>query len=210
MKAVIISGGQFVSPNLALTYLNEADYIICADKGAEYADSYGIVPDIIVGDMDSADRSKLSGASLSKILLSPREKDYTDTHLAVIKAIEAGADDVTVLCATGLRSDHSLANIRLLLFIHECKAKGRIVDDENTITLCTSETVFINKKGLTVSILSLSDATEGINLTGFKYPLENQDAGLGWTTGISNEIVDDYARINIGSGRLLVFEIHNP
>ncbi len=208
MKAVVISGGQLVSANRALSYLNEADYIVCADKGAEYADAYGIVPDIIVGDMDSADKSKLSETSLSRIMLSPREKDFTDTHLAVIEAIEKGADDITILCATGLRSDHALANIRLLLFIDENGAIGKIVDDENSILLCTSEIVFSNKKGMTVSILSLKDNTEGINLEGFKYPLENYRAGLGWTSGISNQIIDDYARISISSGCLIVFEIH--
>ncbi len=210
MKAVVISGGQPVSRERVDYHIKDADLIICADKGADYAVMYGIVPDIVVGDMDSVDSSGLSRIKKSKIIISPAEKDYTDTHLAVIRALEAGADLIIILCATGLRSDHAMANTRLLLFINDNGALGKIVDDENTITLCTSETIFLNKKGTTISILSLSDKTKGITLEGFKYPLINQSADLKWTTGISNEITKDQARISLTGGCLLVFEIHKP
>ncbi|MDX1357797.1 MAG: thiamine diphosphokinase, partial [Clostridia bacterium] len=200
MKAVVISGGHPVSIRMAGSFLDEADYIVCADKGAEYAEAYGVVPDLIVGDMDSADKSRLSETMLSKIVISPREKDYTDTHLAVMNAIENKADEITMLCATGLRSDHFLANIRLLLLIADYGAEGKIVDDENTISLCTGQTEFIDKTGTIISILSIADTTTGITLDGFKYPLENYDAGLMWTTGISNEIISPVARISIESG----------
>lgn len=209
MKAVVISGGQPVSDSVAHYHLRDADIIICADKGAEYALRYKVVPDIIVGDMDSIDDTKLSFLKDSIIEISQKEKDYTDTHLAVMKALEKGADTITLICATGLRSDHAIANIRLLLYIDDNAAEGIIADDQNTIFLCTGETVFNNKKGTTVSLISLSENTEGINLEGFKYPLNNWYADLAWTTGISNEIVSDFARISISKGRLLVFEIHS-
>lgn len=209
MKAVVISGGQPVSDSVAHYYLKDADIIICADKGAEYALHYKVAPDIIVGDMDSIDDSKLSFFSNSIVETSPKEKDYTDTHIAVMRALEKGADRITVICATGLRSDHAIANIRLLLHIDKNGAKGIIADDQNTIFLCTGETIFNNKKGTTVSLISLSENTEGINTEGFKYPLNDCNADLAWTTGISNEIISDFARISISKGRLLVFEINS-
>lgn len=209
MKAVVISGGQPVSDSVAQFHLKDADFIVCADKGAEYAFRYNVVPDIIVGDMDSIDASKLSLYKNSIIETSPKDKDYTDTRLAVMKAIEKGADAITLICATGLRGDHTIANIRLLLFIDENGAKGIIADNENTISLCTDETVFANKKGTTISLISISENTENINLEGFKYPLNDFYADLSWTTGISNEIISDFARITISRGRLLVFEIHS-
>lgn len=207
MKAVVISGGQPVKDSVAQFYLKDADFIVCADKGAEYALGYNVVPNIIVGDMDSIADSTLSFFSGSKIEKSPKEKDYTDTHLAVKKAIESGADAITVICATGLRSDHSVANIRLLIYMEANGVRGLIADNENIISLCTDKMIFEGKKGTTVSLISLSDNTKGINLEGFKYPLINCDADLSWTTGISNEIISDFAKITISQGRLLVFEI---
>ncbi|MBN2557170.1 MAG: thiamine diphosphokinase [Clostridia bacterium] len=208
MKAVVISGGQRIEKERALEITRDADFIVCADKGAEYAFFYGIRPHLIVGDMDSVDKSYIELPDSPAVIVSPREKDLTDTHLAVIKALEAGADDITLICATGLRSDHGLANIRLLLLINECGATGRIVDDINTIMLCDRETIFEGKSGLTVSLLAASDRVEGITLRGFKYPLKDKTAKMAWTTGISNEIVSDRASINIKSGMLLVFVIH--
>lgn len=207
MKAVVISGGNPLSRENALSYLKETDFVVCADKGIEYALSYGVNPDLAVGDMDSVDSAALLKIDKSKIILSSAEKDFTDTHLAVIKAIEAGADDISIICATGLRSDHSMANIRLLLIIDEAGAHGRIADDENIITLCTDKTIFKDKTGTTVSLLALSDDTRGIALDGFKYPLDNVSAGLAWTTGISNVIISSKAEITLESGKLLVFEI---
>ena len=209
MKAVVVSGGQPLSESRARAILSDVDYVVCADKGAMYAADYGIVPDLVVGDMDSVDEVSLSLIDKSKILISPRVKDYTDTHLAVIKALEKGADQITIICATGLRSDHAIANIRLLLFIDSKGATGKIIDDENIISLCTGKEEFDNKVGTTVSLITLSDNVEGITLSGFRYPLNNCNADLSWTTGISNEIIAEKAVITVTSGNLLIFEIHN-
>lgn len=207
MKAVVISGGQRISEKRALELTGEADLIICADKGAEYAADYGVSPHIIMGDMDSIDKRILLGFKNTEIIIYPKEKDYTDTQIAVMKAIELGAKEITLICATGLRSDHALANIRLLIHMYENNVTGKIEDDENTIYLCTGKTTFNNEKGKTISLLALSDKTEGITLRGFKYSLENISAGLKWTTGISNEIVSDYAEITVEKGKLIIFEI---
>ena len=209
MKAVVVSGGQQLSESRARVILSDVDYVVCADKGAMYAADYDIVPDLVVGDMDSVDEASLSLIDKSKILISPREKDYTDTHLAVIKALEKGADQITIICATGLRSDHAIANIRLLLFIDSKGATGKIIDDENIISLCTGKIEFDNKVGTTISLITMSDNVEGITLSGFMYPLNNCNADLSWTTGISNEIIAEKAVITVSSGNLLIFEIHN-
>lgn len=208
MKTVIISGGQALSESRAKAVLSDIDYIICADKGAQYATAYGVKPDLVVGDMDSVDQDILLDIEKSKILISPKEKDYTDTHIAVIKALEKDADQITIICATGLRSDHAIANIRLLLYIESKGAIGEIIDDENIISLCTGKTEFINKIGTTVSLIALSEKVEGITLRGFKYPLDNCNANLSWTTGISNEIISEKAVITLDTGKLLIFEIH--
>lgn len=122
--------------------MEDCDLLLCADRGTDYALSYGLVPDFVMGDMDSIDPKTLKSINKNNILTAPHEKDYTDTHLAVKKAIEKGCDRIDILCATGLRSDHALANIRLLLYIDKCGSYGRLIDDENTIYLCKKNTVF--------------------------------------------------------------------
>lgn len=208
MKAVIFAGGKKTKSATALQAVRDCDLVFCADKGIEYAVEFGITPDYAIGDMDSVNADILENLENTRIIRSSPEKDYTDTHLAVIEALSMGCFEIDILCATGLRSDHALANIRLLLYMDSHGAKGRIIDDCNTIYLCTGKTVLNGMKGLTVSIMSISEKTRGINLSGFRYQLNNHDAGLDWTTGISNVIISDEAYISLESGKLLVFEIY--
>lgn len=210
MKALIISGGARIERDKAVQAARGCELIICADKGAEYALYYGLEPDLIVGDMDSVNKDILQKFKGVKIEAAPPEKDHTDTHMAVIRALESGADDITMICATGMRNDHFIANVRLLITIFEQGATGRITDDTNTIYICTRSTSLIDKKGLTVSLIAASDKVTGITLEGFKYPLKNHEAGMGWTTGISNEVISDKAHISADSGMLFVFEVHKP
>ena len=207
MKAVVISGGNRVSKERVLSVMKDCDLLLCADSGADHAKAYGLVPDYVIGDMDSSNPNTIKRIKTSRLLVSQPEKDYTDTHLAVEKAIKSGCDRIDILCATGLRSDHSMANIRLLLYIDRMGSTGRIIDDENIIYICTGKTSFRGMKGRTVSLMSMACNTEGITLEGFKYPLNDYNAGLDWVFGISNVIISDDASVSIKKGCLLVFEI---
>lgn len=207
MKAVIISGGSRVSDEKVKSVMEDCDLLICADRGLDHALSYNLVPDYVIGDMDSVNPRILEAAATSKIITSPAEKDLTDTHLAVEKALESGCDRIDILCATGLRSDHAIANIRLLLVIESSGATGRIIDDENTMYLCTGRTLFKGKEGMTVSLVSMDSRTKGITLEGFRYPLTDFDAGMDWVGGISNVITSYEASVSIERGCLLVAEV---
>lgn len=65
------------------------DYCIAADSGLESADSLGLKVDYLIGDYDSVNAELLAryrGAVDNAVF--PREKDYTDTELAVKTAIK--------------------------------------------------------------------------------------------------------------------------
>ena len=62
MKAVIFAGGDIGNYKKVRKYLSDSDLIICADSGAEHAFNMGVIPDLLVGDMDS-----ISPASLEKV-----------------------------------------------------------------------------------------------------------------------------------------------
>ena len=66
----------------------EPDYCIAADSGLVMADKLGLTVDLLLGDYDSVDKKifeKYNGNT--KTITYPCEKDYTDTHLALKKAI---------------------------------------------------------------------------------------------------------------------------
>lgn len=53
MRCVIISGSPDTDVNFIKEQVLPDDYIICADKGCEYALLSGIVPNLVVSDFDS-------------------------------------------------------------------------------------------------------------------------------------------------------------
>ncbi|MCD6363111.1 MAG: thiamine diphosphokinase, partial [Synergistetes bacterium] len=89
MKILIFTYGDYKNERLYKSLLEEADLIICADGGGNYLYAWGIKPDILIGDMDSISAEALlyfEGAGV-KIVRFPRDKDYTDSHLALLEAL---------------------------------------------------------------------------------------------------------------------------
>ena len=76
MRCVIISGSPETNPNFLKQTVKPDDYVICADRGYEFAILAGIEPNLIVGDFDSY-KEKIS-ASCEIVKLNPH-KDDTDT-----------------------------------------------------------------------------------------------------------------------------------
>ena len=52
-RAVIIAGGE-INDDLALSFIQEDSYIIAADRGLDFLARHDILPDLVVGDFDSA------------------------------------------------------------------------------------------------------------------------------------------------------------
>ena len=216
-RAVIITGG-FIDLQFARDYLAEKHYdiVIAADKGVASAYELGITVDYVLGDFDSLDSRVLQTVkesitnTQSKTVLKefPPEKDYTDTHLAILTAIELGATSVAILGATGTRLDHVLANINLLLVLEEHEVKAKIIDAYNKIYVITNTTELEKQKlyGEYISLIPYTDAVIGVTLEGFKYPLRKATLTKGNSLGISNEIVENKAVIKLDQGVLIVIE----
>lgn len=184
--------------------------VMAADKGLLYAKEAGLSVDYILGDFDSLpdgilEEYKGCGA---KIRVYPPEKDYTDTHLALLWAIEEGAEKVTIIGGMGTRFDHSFANIGLLAMLLEHGIQGEIIDPYNRIFMMDqkhSGTVRLKREEKTyVSLISYTEKVTGVTLQGFKYPLQQETLTIGISRGISNELIEEEGTIQMEEGILLV------
>lgn len=212
MKYVIISGGH-IDDAFAVEWLkkNKYDKLIAADSGMNFLYRNRIVPDIIAGDFDSVDDDSLdefSGMPDVEMLRLNPIKDDTDTEFVIREAIRRGATIITLLGATGTRLDHVLANVYLLGIGLEENVQIQIVDAHNRIRMI-EYVCEINKKeqfGEFVSIIPVRGDAKGVTLQGMKYPLKDAAITCFSSLGVSNEIVDDAARISVKEGTLLVIE----
>ena len=170
-----------------------------------------ILPDIIVGDFDSVEPKVLDffreKEQIDICVLNP-VKDDTDTEFAIREAIRRGATDITIIGGTGTRLDHVLGNISLLGIGLEEGVRMELLDAHNRICMI-DHSVTLKKKeqyGNYLSLIPYNGKVTGVTLKGLKYPLHDYTMGGFNSLGISNEIVDDEASIELTSGQLLVIE----
>lgn len=216
---LIITGGH-LDFDFAKAFCEQLAYdkVFAVDKGLEYADALGIRPDYILGDFDSVDKELVlryqkqidSGTLDATIEYHPVKKDAADTELAVLKAIEDGADSITIVGATGSRLDHVLANIGLLSLAAEKNVECQIVDACNRIRLLTGKVYYCIRKeeqyGEYLSFIPLTSVVKGLTLTGVMYPLTDRTVYQNSSLTVSNQITEKEAHISIEEGELLMIE----
>ena len=204
-KAVIFASGPVSDYGFITNLLSGCEYIICADGGLEHCKKCGLVPDIIIGDMDSYEGL----LDESKLIKHPVEKDDTDTSLCIKHAIDKGYMNIEIFGAVGGRIDHTLANLQMLLFAKENGANCVLNDSLQTVFLLQNETKKLCvEKGTTVSIFSATVKSNNITLKGLKYPLENASLSNNFPLGISNIATEDEIQITVDDGILLVIISH--
>ena len=209
MRAVVFVNG-IVSDYAALRrWLQPDDYLICADGGSRHCVQLALRPDVVVGDMDSADPAVLAtwqdaGTALER---HPIGKNQTDLELALERAIRDGAEDILLLGALGGRLDQTLANL-LILAQRAWPARIRLAEGDQVAQILLDGEVMTltGAVGDIVSVVPLSPEVTGITYVGLEYPLEGAALRLGSTRGISNVIAAHPATIAIDRGILLVVQ----
>ncbi|WP_347488434.1 thiamine diphosphokinase [Desulfoscipio sp. XC116] len=211
MRCVILTGGKVDNLQWLARALAQADRLICVDSGAGYAAALGIVPQIIIGDMDSIDHSLLENYYRQGVVIKeyPPEKDDTDTALALREVLSEHPDEVVILGATGTRFDHTLANVHLLRVALENHVSARIIDEYNEISLLAPRqpAVVKGRPGDEFSLLPLTEKVTGVCVQGARWPLRDAAFSIGNPYGISNRLVGDAAEITIASGLMLLIKV---
>lgn len=211
MKCVIIAHGSADSGKVIVRECRDAELIICADGGAEYAMQNSIIPNILIGDLDSIDKDVLEYFLEKNVRIEkyPVEKDYTDTEICIEKAVTLGARVICIISGVGGRIDHSLGNIFLLSNMADKGISSYIATDNEYIYLCREEIEIEGNIGDTISIIPLRAAAVGLYTSGLKYSLFNGEIPFGRALGISNEMTSENCNIRLSEGEVLVIKTKN-
>lgn len=208
----VVSGGETTVQSLPL--ILGASSIVAADSGAEFLLRHGIIPWVLVGDFDSCDPGVVSciREEGSKVITLPRDKDKTDTEVALDLACEEGFKEAALLGALGGdRTEHSMANLFLLETYAE-KGLDVVIFHRDTVVFgllgredgSKSERSFRGKKGDWVSIFPVTGEVLGVTTAGLRFPLSGATLKRGTTLGTSNEMTGEEACVSAEKGFLLV------
>ena len=197
---LIISGGELCD---IPSSWRKAELVIACDHGWEYAETLGVVPDLIVGDFDS------SPVPDKKIPIKrlPTRKDDTDTMYAVREALDRGCSRLAICCALGGRLDHTIANIQSAAFAAErgvnCSIFGR---DTEIAVLAQGAYSFPKRAGWSFSLFALSDRCSGVSVKGTKFECEDISLTNSFPLGVSNVWEADEAAVSLKRGILMVVQ----
>jgi len=190
--------------------------VVAADGGARLAADLGLAIDRWVGDGDSIppeDLAALEERGVTVRRASP-DKDESDSELAVLEAMAAGAGRITILGALGgRRLDHLLANVALLAHPALAGIPARLLDERSRLSLVDApiggpvqRRDLAGRVGDLVSLLPWGAGIGRVRTSGLRYPLRDEPLPAGPARGLSNVRVAPDAWIDVRGGRLLVIE----
>ncbi|MCQ2372533.1 MAG: thiamine diphosphokinase [Phascolarctobacterium sp.] len=189
-----MAGGRKPAASWVKTLLEKNSDVnrFAADKGAKYFLGNNIVPDVVLGDADSAGKKIFQqAASLgSEVLTYPTEKDDTDLQL-LLQKLPVG--DLIISGIWGGRFDHLYSNVFSLTKISEDKLGLIIMADDKELMffLKAKEALkfdFVNNQAIeAISLLPLTQNTE-VSIEGVHWPLEKQSLNMYQPYAISNVI----------------------
>ncbi|MEB3429516.1 thiamine diphosphokinase [Citroniella saccharovorans] len=197
---ILVSGGDASIPKLeqSLNY----KLVIAADSGVDNCLKLGLIPDLVIGDLDSISNDSLNFIKSHKIKIFkyPVDKDMTDTELVLFYIQNNCPTDTTlyIFGFNGSRLDHSLINI-LLLDRYSKFFKIKLINDNNIIQLIEKKMIF-PKDNYYYSLVPISNDGIVVSLIGFKFPLNSKKIEFSSSLAISNKIIDKEAVIYLHSG----------
>jgi len=160
--------------------------VIAADSGMMHAAGLGVVPELWVGDFDSA------GSELTMQYRDvprdtfPAEKDVTDGAIAVAEAIRRGASEIVLLGGLGGQTDHTAGLLgQSLQIAREGVACLLSSGTEEAWPLIPGRMTVELPPGTRFSIIPFADLV-GLDLTGVKWPLSGRSVPVGSTLTLSN------------------------
>jgi thiamine pyrophosphokinase len=197
---VIIGNGENWKKEKIVSFCRESDYIIAADNGLSVLHRFHLMPNLIIGDLDSVPSSLLVQYKQIPIEKHPQKKDLTDTELCIQKAIGLNPKQIILLAMTGNYFDHSYANIINLFRNYRQNIKMQIITSNSIIFPIIEKTTLFNLKGRRFSLFPLNTITE-FSLSGAQYKLSKKRLAI-TDYSISNVIIEDKLEINFQKGKL--------
>jgi len=207
LTALVVCGGAW-EPGLELVAL-KPDLVVAADGGAEHLSRFGLTADLLVGDFDSitADTRATLEAGGTEIREFPRDKDKTDTEIAIDVALEHGATHVVLACAFGGRPDHTVMNMMLLASRLAERAALSALGAGYDITAVRGTNVITGARGDVISLIAVSDDVRGVTTSGLRWELRDGTLGRGSSLGVSNVMVGQSATVSTTSGILIAVHL---
>ena len=163
----VILNGQMPTDDTIIDQITNSDYIIAVDGSANKLFDLEIIPDVIIGDLDSLQNIKNKNTELVK---TP-DQNKTDFRKTLEWCIEKNILNISIFGISGESEDHFLGNYYTLSDFGE-KISWKAFTDFSVISPCMGNKKFESFKGQKVSLFCMKGGST-VNSKNLEYPLQS-------------------------------------
>jgi len=163
----VILNGQIPTNDSIINQITNSDYIIAVDGSANKLYDLEIIPDVIIGDLDSVQKNKNQDTEL----VETQDQNKTDFRKTLEWCIEKGILNISIFGISGESEDHFLGNYYTLSDFGG-KISWKAFTDFSVISPCLGNKRFESFKGQKVSLFCMKGSST-INSENLEYPLQS-------------------------------------
>jgi len=186
---------------------------IAVDGGLRFFLKTHIIPDLLIGDLDSLPRGPKDLSRRTKVLTFPARKDKTDLQLAFEYCLSEKAKSIEIIDPIFGQLDHFLGNVMLVNLIDKLTNTGssprvRFITARYEIIFVSDQPErFVDCNGDIVSVIPLSESIL-LTCSGTEYDVRHAEIRGGHTRGLRNRIVSQKATFDIRGKAFVIHRIH--
>ena len=163
----VILNGQMPTVDTIINQITNSDYIIAVDGSANKLFDLEIIPDVIIGDLDSLQNIKNKDIEL----VETPDQNKTDFRKTLEWCIEKNILNISIFGISGESEDHFLGNYYTLSDFGE-KISWKAFTDFSVISPCVGNKKFDSFKGQKVSLFCMKGSST-VNSKNLEYPLQS-------------------------------------
>lgn len=176
--------------------------ILAADGAANRLIEMGILPDVVIGDLDSFDKEKYASALEGRELIHIADQNSNDFEKCLEYAISKKWTKIMLLGVAGGRLEHTIANWSV---IKKYSQRVNLLVFENarySLVLSSGEYTLKAKQRETISLVPHPHCN--IKTRGLKWDLNNEVLAIGVREGHANIAEQEEINLHINEGEVMV------
>ena len=202
MSLVILANGEMPKNLLVINLLRNASFLICTDGSYKFTVDLGIKADVVIGDFDSIDKNTIKKEVK---IIDAIDQNKSDLEKAINYCIDRSYKKIILIGSTGLKEDHSFANLFLLEEFSK-KISINIYTDYYKLFINLGNNKYESTPGLRISLISFYK-NNIVSTEGLKYELRNKSLQSA-SHGLSN-VCKQSEFIISSSEPIFIFQEHS-
>ena len=202
-KCIVLANGKPPKKSL-ITFFQQKDFktLICADGGANSALKMKLIPDYIIGDLDSISSVALKRLGNASKIIQLKGQNDTDVEKCLKYAIKKNYTEALLVGVTGNRLDHTFCNLGIVLkFFPQINIS--LIAEDSFLKPYAGSVKLKTFPRETISLYGFDRKTKIIS-KGLKYPLKNVALPFGERESTSNIAAGKKVKLNISCGVIFV------